>query len=138
MATIAVTAANIALVHPTSAKVWPVKLAATTTAGQVLYQNTNGTFGLCDTDNTATDQPAGIALEGGAAGQVISMVKEGAIYGVDLLGENYGGLVYASGTAGGLSDVAKVQVVGRVMPLSDPSLTKVLYVEIPWGSADFS
>ena len=138
MSTIAVTAAQIGLVHPTRAKVWPVKLAATVTAGQVLYQTSSATFNLCDTDATATDQPAGIALEGGVAGQVISMVKEGAIYGVTLSGEAYAGLVYASGTAGGLSDSAKVQVVGRVMPLSDPSLTKVLYVEIPWGSADFS
>ncbi|MCK9601773.1 MAG: hypothetical protein M0R06_22205 [Sphaerochaeta sp.] len=138
MSTIAVTAASIGLVHPTRAKTWPVKLAAAVTAGQVLYQTTSATFGLCDTDDAAKDQPAGIALEAGAAGQVISMVKEGAIYGVTLSGEAYGGLVYASGTAGGLSDSAKVQVIGRVMPLSDPSLTKVLYVEIPWGSADFS
>jgi hypothetical protein len=61
------------------------------------------------------------------------MVKQGAIYGVDLSGESYDGLVYASGTAGGLSDSAVAEIVGRVMPLTDPDKTKVLYVDCEWN-----
>lgn len=138
MSTIAVTAAQIALVRPTQAETWNVVLAEAVTQGQVLYQTTSGTFGLCDTGETAKDEPRGIALEEGAAGQVISMVKRGAIYGVTLSGEAYDGLVYASNTAGGLSDSAVAEIVGRVIPLTDEDKTKVLYVEIPWGDANFN
>lgn len=138
MSTISVTAAQIALVHPTKAETWPVILAEAVTQGQVLYQTSSGTFGKCDTGEAAKDEPRGIALEEGAAGQVVSMVKRGAIYGVDLSGESYDGLVYASDTAGGLSDASKAEIVGRVMPLTDNDKTKVLYVEVPWGDANFN
>jgi hypothetical protein len=137
MSTIAVTAAKVGLVHPTRAEVWPVELAEAATAGQVLYQTSSGTFGLCDTGTAAKDEPRGVALEAGSAGQVISMVKKGAIYGATLSGVAYDGLVYASNTAGGLSDSAVAEIVGRVVPLSDASKTKVLYVDCKW-EADFN
>jgi hypothetical protein len=138
MSAISVTASQVALVHPNKAETFNVFLAEAATKGQVLYQTSSGTFGLCDTDEAAKDEPRGIALEGGSAGQVVSMVKRGAIYGVDLSGESYDALVYASGTAGGLSDSAVAEIVGRVVPLSDPDKTKVLYVECPWGDANFN
>ena len=138
MAAITVTAASVGLVHPTRADTWPVKLAATVTAGQLLYINTSGSGGLCDTDDTSTDMPFGVALEGGVAGQVVSALKKGAMSGATLSSLAYGALVYASGTAGGLSTTSKVQCVGKVVPLSDPSFTKVIYIDIPWGSADYS
>ena len=133
MSTITVTAAQIALVYPSRAETYNVYLAEAATQGQVLYQTSAGTFGLCDTDVGAKDEPRGIALEEGAAGQVVSMVKRGAIYGVDLSGESYDGLVYASGTAGGLSDSAVAEIVGRVIPLTNPDKTKVLYVDCEWN-----
>jgi len=138
MGAITVTAASVGLVHPTRAETWPVKLAATVTAGQLLYVNTSGSCGLVDTDNTATDVPFVVALEGGVAGQVVSGLRKGAISGATLTSLDYGALVYASGTAGGLSTTPKVQCVGKVVPLSDPGLTKVLFVDIPWGHADYS
>jgi len=46
-------------------------LAATVTAGQVLYRLADGTFGLADANGASTliKTPYGIALNGGAAGQ---------------------------------------------------------------------
>jgi hypothetical protein len=134
MSTISVTAAQVALVYPNRAETYNVVLAEAATQGQVLYQTASGTFGLCDTDLAAKDEPRGIALEEGSAGQVVSMVKRGAIYGVTLSGESYDGLVYASGTAGGLSDSAVAEIVGRVMPLTDADKTKVLYVDCEWNN----
>lgn len=138
MSTISVTAKEIALVRPTQAETWNVKLAAAVTQGQVLYQTSSGTFGLCEADKSAKDEPRGVALEEGSSGQVVSMVKRGAIYGADLSGESYDGLVYASSTAGGLSDSSKAEVIGRVITLTDPDKTKVLYVECPWGDSNFN
>jgi len=131
MSTISVTAAQIALVFPTGNEVFNGILAATATKGQVMYQTTAGTFGLCDTGTGPTDEPRGIALEGGVAGQVISMLRRGALYGVTLSGVAYDGLVYASNTAGGLSDSAVAEVIGVVMALADNDKTKVLYVDLP-------
>lgn len=141
MSAITVTAEEVALVHPTKAETFNVILAEDASAGDVLYQTTAGTFGLSANDVNAKDEPRGIALEQGASSQVISMVKQGAIYGVDLSGEAYDGLVYVTSSAsghGGMSDSVVSEIVGRVIPLTDSDKTKVLYVDFPWGEADIN
>lgn len=141
MTAIAVTAAQIALVFPTGHNDVRNGISVeAVTAGQVVYQTTAGVFGLCDTGEGAKDEPRGISLEGIAAGQVFSYVVKGAIYGVTLSGEAYDGLVYASNTAGGLSDSAVAEIIGRVIALADADKTKVLYVDIRGGAggADFN
>ena len=130
MSTIAVTAAQIAEVFPTKADTRNVVLAATVTKGAVLYQTTAGTYGLCDIGAAGSDEPRGIALEAGVSGQAISMLVRGYLYGVTLTGEAYDGLVYASDTAGEISDSAVAEIIGRVVALADPDLTKVLFVNI--------
>jgi len=142
MTTIAATARQIALVFPTGFNDVRNGISVEAlTGGQVVYQTTAGVFGLCETDQGAKDEPRGICLtEAVAAGQVFSYIVKGAIYGVTLSGEAYDGLVYASSTAGGLSDSAVAEVVGRVIALADADKTKVLYVDIRGkdGGLDFN
>lgn len=130
MGTIAVTTGKIGVCFPAQAEIYSVVLAATVTKGAVLYQTTSGTYGLCDIGAAATDEPRGIALEAGVAGQAISMIIRGAIYGVTLTGTAYDGLLYASDTAGEISDAAVAEIIGRCIALTDPDLTKVLFVDI--------
>lgn len=138
MGDITVTTDEVALVRPAKAETWNVILASGVDEGDVLCQTAAGTFAGCDVDLAGYDEPRGVALEAGSAGQTISMVKRGAIYGVDLSGESYDGLVYASDTPGNMSDVSKAEIVGRVIALTDPDKTKVLYVDMPYGDADLN
>ena len=50
-------------------------LAAAVTAGQSVCRLANGTFTHCDIDSVATDELAGIAIQGGAVGQPFLYVK---------------------------------------------------------------
>jgi len=136
MSTIAVTARTIALAFPTGFNDVRSGISVEAlTGGQVVYQTTAGVFGLCDTGEAAKDEPRGICLEEAvAAGQVFSYVVKGAIYGVTLSGEAYDGLVYASNTAGGMSDSAVAEIIGRVIALADKDKTKILYVDIRGGA----
>src|SRR5512139_50485 len=133
MADITVTAAKVALVRPLESDVVNVKLAEAATAGQALYQTTSGTFGLADANGAGKQQFRGIALQAGAAGQVISMCRRGELYGFTLSG-NYDTLLYLSDTAGALADAAGTMTVdcGRVVAETDKDLTKVAYICADW------
>jgi len=67
-------------------------LGGTVTAGQPLYQDTDGTYKLADSNDTAAKAKAtAIALQGGASGQTIAIFKGGGInLGATLaIGETY-------------------------------------------------
>lgn len=132
MTDISVTAAKVAVVFPSLAEIYNVKLAAAATKGQALYQTTSGTYGLADASADPEAQLRGLALEAGAAGQTISMLKRGVVAGFTL--GTYGDFVYLSNTAGALSTTAGTVTVqaGHVFQLADPSLTEVLYFEADW------
>lgn len=133
MADITVTAAQVGVVFPAEAEIVNVVLAEAVTVGQALYVNSSGTYGLADANASGKQQFRGIALEGGGAGQGISMLKRGTLYGFTLSGA-YDSLAYLSDTAGALADAAGTMTVnaGRVAPMSDNDKTKVLYVEADW------
>lgn len=135
MADLTLTAAQVAPVFPQLAEIYSGILAATVTQGQANYLvAASGTYGVADANDSGKEQFRGLALEGGGAGQAISILKEGHVYGYDLSGMDYDDLVYLSDTAGKLADAAGTMevVVGRVVPLTDSSLTKVLYVDANW------
>jgi hypothetical protein len=137
MADIALTAAKIAPVDPDEAEIYDVIATETITAGQALYQvTTTGKFGVADANAAGKQQIRGIALNGGGAGQAISMLKRGRIAGFTLTNQNYDDIVYLSDTAGSLADGAGTMTVrcGRVVALSDASLTKVIYFDADWRS----
>lgn len=138
MTDLTVTAAQVASVFPDGVRgteIVQVVLAATVTAGQALYFNSSGKADLADANGSGTLQVRGVALEGGGAGQAISMLKRGYLYGYTLTSLAYDAAVYVSNTAGALADGAGSTSirVGHVAPLTDVgTLSKVLYFEADW------
>ena len=131
MAVIALTAAKIARVFPEKDLVFDFIAAAAITAGQAVYINSAGKVDLADASVAGTSRAVGIALNAAGAGQAVSVLMRGHIAGFTLSGMAYDAIAYVSDTTGSLDDAAgTVSVaVGRVFPLSDKSLTKVLYVD---------
>lgn len=136
MTDLALTAAQIARVHPEQDEVYDMIAAATITAGAALYITSAGTVDLYDSNGSGTLQFCGIALNGGGAGSAIGVLKRGAVYGYTISGLAYFAPVYGSNSVGLLADSAgsSSNVVGRVMPLSDSNLTKVLYINAQWDT----
>lgn len=130
MTAIVVTAAHVDRARPDSDEVIPVVLATAVTRGQVLYQSTAG-FGVADADDAGKQQARGIALDNGAAGQTIAMLKRGFVSGFAVSGLNDDAILYLSNTAGALDDSAGTLTVrcGRVTKLQD---TKMVYVDFDW------
>lgn len=130
MADIAVTKAQVAPVHPQKAEIYDFIAAAAITAGQPVYIDSNGKAGVGDANDAAADQFRGIALNDASAGGAVSVLIRGAVYGFTISGLAYDAEVFVSNTAGSLADSAggTTLSVGRVIPLSNKDLTKVLFV----------
>jgi len=129
MADITVTAAQVGLVDPLKAIVKSYLAGVTITKGQAVYINSAGKLALADGNSAGCYQFRGIALNGGALNQAIDVCEEGELYGFTLAGA-YDSLVYVSDTVGALADAAGTVTIaaGRVVPLSDSGITKVLRV----------
>lgn len=136
MADIAKTIAQIGLVDPTKAKTLSVIAAEAIDAGEGCYINSAGKAALADGSAAGTAQIRGVALNSAGAGQAVTLVKEGAMYGFTISGMDYDARAYVSDTAGALADAAGTvpATVGRVIGLSDKDITKVLYVDTDWTS----
>lgn len=134
MADITVTAGKVGAVFPTKADIHDRIAAETITKGQALYIASDGKVGLADANAAGKQQFRGIALNGGGAGQAISVLERGHIAGYDLSGLNADAQVYLSDTAGALADGAGTMEVpvGRVVCLSDANLTKVIFIDTSW------
>lgn len=139
MADIALTAAQIGVVFPEKAEIYPFVAAETITAGQVCFVDTNGKLQLADADAAGEQQARVLALNGGGAGQAIDGLKQGHVYGFTL-SQAYDAPVFMSDTTGALADAAGTLEVplGIVAPLTDgPTITKVLYFSARWR-ADYA
>lgn len=134
MTDIALTAAQIKLVDPEEAEVYDFIAGVTITAGQAVYVNSSGKAALADANGSGTLQFRGIALNGGGAGQAISVLKRGRCYGFTVSSVAYDAILYISNTAGALADAGGGTTInaGRVVPMSDASLTKVVYIDADW------
>jgi hypothetical protein len=134
MADITVTAAQVGVVFPDEAEIYTAIAGTTITAGAAVFFNTTtGRLALADGSGAGTAIVHGIALNGAGAGQAVSLLKRGHVYGYTLAGD-YNSLAYLSDTNTGiLGDAAGTVsvVVGRVVPLADSAATKVLYVNAP-------
>lgn len=134
MADLSVTAASVEAVFPDSASTVIRNFTSLNgiSAGQSFFVDpTTGKADLCDANNAGHEQFAGIALRTVAAGETFRGLVRGEVYGFDLSGINYWGLVYQSDTAGALNDTAsgtKTVQVGRVVSLNDSGKSKVLFV----------
>lgn len=133
MAELTVTAAQVSPIFPRFAEIYSMIAAETITAGQVVYQTSAGKAGVADANAAGKQQARGIALCGGGAGQVIDVLKKGHVAGFTLP-QAYDAQLFLSDTAGAIADAAGTMSVpiGRVIAMSDPSLTKVVYVEADW------
>jgi hypothetical protein len=134
MADITVTAAKVALVIHQESHVYDFIAAEAITAGQAVYQLSTGKVGVADANGAGKQQFRGIALKSVAAGQAVSVLKEGYVEGFTISGLNYDVPVYLSDTAGALADGAGTMSVicGRVVSLADNALSKCLYVFADW------
>jgi hypothetical protein len=135
MTAVALTAAQIAPVFPEKAEEFSFVAAATITKGQLVYLTSAGKVDVADGNGSGTTAPIGIAMEAGGAGQAISVLRRGHVYGYTLTSLAYWDPVYMSDTAGSLDTSAGSTSVlcGRVVSLSDSSYTKVLFIDMDWS-----
>lgn len=136
MADITVTAAQVAVVNETEAmmRTGIVASGSTITKGQAIAINTSGYIVLADASSGQANGCRGIALTGAGAGEPITYLMSGSVYGFTLSGADFGDAIYLSNTAGALDDASGGDVavaVGRVFPVHDGSTpSKVLFVNI--------
>lgn len=139
MADISLTAAQIAAVFPDEATIFEGVAGATITAGQVVRFNTSGKLALADADaGSSAEIACGVALNGGGAGQAISVLKSGHVAGFTVSSMAYGAAAYLSDTAGALADAPSTTNAirfGSIVPLSDATPTKVLFVDFDWSQS---
>lgn len=141
MAAISVTAAQIAEVDPIKATIRNYITGVALTKGQAVYiVPATGKLALADGNGSGTKQFRGVALDAGGVGAAVRVLEAGDCYGFDLSGLNYDDPVYLSDTAGSLDTAAGTVTVycGRVAPLTDASLTKVLRVAVRLDGADWA
>ena len=138
MADIALTAAQIAPVFPQEAEIFDMIAAVAITQGQAVYENSAGKAALADGNaGSGAEQFRGIALNAAGAGQAVSVLKRGHVYGFTITGLAYDAVAYLSDTAGALADTPSTTNIvraGRVMALPDANLTKVLYIDAQWSA----
>jgi hypothetical protein len=134
MADIVVTAAKVGVVFPGIAEIYDAVAAEAITAGQPVAFTTAGKVQVCDANVAGRNVLHGIAVMAAGAGQAVSILKRGHLFGFTLAGA-YGSKAYVSDTLGVLADAAGTASlpVGQVVPLSDAAKTKVLYVDINWA-----
>lgn len=129
MAAITLTAAQVAPVNET--EYTPVTYIAgeALTKGQLFaIDTTTGKAYLADGSTGARNNVRGVVTIGAGAGYPIHGLEDGSMYGFDLSGLAYDAPVYLSNTAGAADTAAGdvSVVVGRVKPMTDSAITKVL------------
>jgi hypothetical protein len=123
---------NVNVVFAETAEIRDFKEAETLALGDVVYINSAGKAAKADASVAGTAQARGIVVS--KQGSAVSVLKRGYVAGFDISGLDYDDQVFLSDTTGDLDTAAGTVEVpcGRVSPLSNDSLTKVLYVEFDW------
>lgn len=136
MTDIALVTAKIARVHEENDEVFDFISNAAITIGQALYMLTTGKVGVADANDSGKEQFLGIALKTVGANKAVPVMKRGYITGFTVSGLDAYALLYLSNTAGLLADAAGSMTVrcGRVVAMTDPGLTKVVYIDADWRS----
>lgn len=133
MTAIVITAAKIGLGDATEkADIREYIATETITRGQAVYRLTTGKCGVADANAAGKQQFRGIALNGGGAGQAISVCQEGILAGFVVSALDADVLIYLSDTAGALDTAAGTMTVavGRVICATDKDLTKLIEISI--------
>ncbi len=132
MADIARDKSKIAPVWPENTEIRTYIAAANIEAGQPVYITSAGKVDLSDANGAGTAAFRGIALETVSAGQPVSVLRRGELYGYGLSSVAFDAPLYVSNTAGELADAAggTSLLVGHVQPLADAkTINKILFVE---------
>ena len=141
MTAIALTAAQISVVDPIKAVIRNYIAGVALTRGVPVYvDGTTGKLGIADGNGSGTKQVRGITLDAGGAGAGIRVLEYGDVFGYTISGLDYDAVVYLSDTAGSLDTAAGTVtvIVGRVAPMTDAALTKVLRVQTMISKADWA
>lgn len=117
---------------PHLSEIYPIIANESVTNGAPAYLASTGKYGLADADASGKQQFRGIILEAAGAGQGTSLLTKGKVWGFDLSSLAYDALVYLADAVGTYVDTAGTMtvIVGRVVPLSDRDLTKVLEINV--------
>lgn len=134
MADLTITATSVIAASDAVTEIRPA--GAVTAAGQVVYlDTTTDTYKLADTDSAtaAARSPRGIALNGGAIGQPIQIIRSGGVtIGATVaVGVGY----WLSGTAGGICPVADVAAGDYPVFLGIGTSTSAIKVNITEAGA---
>ncbi|MDB5352366.1 MAG: hypothetical protein JWN86_3613 [Planctomycetota bacterium] len=134
MADIVVTASKVAPIDQDQAQIYPMVPAVAINRGQAVYLNSAGKAALGIATAAGTVKTGGIALETAGVRQGVSILKRGKVGGFAVSALAYGALIYSSDTPGAVADATgtSTQIVGKVVPMSDSDLTKVIYFDFPW------
>lgn len=127
MADISVTAANVRRGNG-NAQQGIAAAGVTITAGAVVYQLTDGTYGLADADGVSpANSVAGIAINGAAAGQPFLFVAEDTSFTPGGTLSVAGGAVYLSDTPGGITQtIGDLESGDKVISLGVPLTTTTM------------
>lgn len=119
MADLSITAANVVPSSSASKSSKTVQAGATIAAGDLVYVDTDGKIGLADANVAAKSVIAGIAVNGGSAGQPVTYVtKDTAGLTIAASGLTIGNVYIASGTAGKMCPVADATTGWWVTPVA--------------------
>jgi len=134
MADIAITAAQVEVIDALDAEILNFLAEETITQGQIVYMTATGTVGVADANAAGKQQARGVALNGGGAGQAISVLKRGRCAGFTVSGVNASAVLYLSDTAGSLADAAGTMTVpcGIVVAMPDKDGTRVFHADFRW------
>lgn len=134
MTDLALTAAQVSPVNEFEYETWTLLAGEAITRGQAVAISTAGKAIVADASTGHAGNGArGIALNGAGAGDSVTIMVHGSLYGFTIT-QAYDAAIYLSNTTGAVADAAgDVSLkVGRVRPMHDGATpTKVLYVNFP-------
>jgi len=133
MADLSPTAASVRNASPVGQSIVTDFIAAVAIdAGEGVYINSSGKAALADASAAGTAVCVGVALESVSAGEAVPVLQVGYVEGMGVSAVAYNTIVKVSDTAGAFDNGAGSPTVscpvGRVMPATDGSLTKLLFV----------
>ena len=141
MTAITLTAAQISVVDPIKAVIRNYVTGVAVTRGVPVYVvGSTGKLAIADGNGSGTKQVRGVTLDAGGIGAGIRVLEYGDVFGYDLSGLDYDAVVYLSDTAGSLDTATGTVtvIIGRVAPMTDAALTKVLRVQTMISKADWA
>lgn len=141
MADLALTAAKISAVYPNFAEVYSFIAGTAVTAGVVAAFNTStddDKVYIGDGNDGDLDQPIGVFLEGGAAGQAVPVLVRGFVEGFTVSAIANFTLLFLSDTAGKIATTGAESTanaaLGRIMPNSQSTPRLLTFIDCSFNT----